>query len=70
MNKRRHRENDEDEEAHKKSIVEQTTGQGFSRVVQQHYNQLEERGKDARFQSKILFLRNCNNWIKSILIRE
>jgi mRNA (guanine-N7-)-methyltransferase len=37
---------------------------GNSSVVAQHYNQLKEGGLAERFNSKIFFLRNFNNWIK------
>ena len=33
-------------------------------VVAQHYNQLEEKGLAERFNSKIFYLRNFNNWVK------
>lgn len=35
-----------------------------SLVVAQHYNKLQEKGLAERFNSKIFFLRNFNNWIK------
>lgn len=33
-------------------------------IVAQHYNQLEEKGLAERFNSKIFYLRNFNNWVK------
>lgn len=33
-------------------------------VVAQHYNKLEEKGLAERFNSKIFYLRNFNNWVK------
>lgn len=33
-------------------------------IVAQHYNQLEEKGLAERFNSKIYYLRNFNNWVK------
>lgn len=35
-----------------------------SALVAQHYNQLQEKGLAERFNSKIFYLRNFNNWIK------
>jgi hypothetical protein len=37
-------------------------------VVATHYNTLEERGLAERCKSRIFYLRNFNNWIKSMLI--
>ncbi|XP_064611079.1 mRNA cap guanine-N7 methyltransferase-like [Liolophura sinensis] len=44
--------------------------QSHSDAVAQHYNQLQETGLDARAQSRIFYLRNFNNWIKSMLIAD
>lgn len=41
-----------------------------TRVVAMHYNKLEEKGLDERSKSSIFFMRNFNNWIKSVLINE
>lgn len=41
-----------------------------SQVVASHYNTLEETGLAARSQSRIVFMRNFNNWIKGVLIKE
>lgn len=48
--------------------IQQETG--HSSVIAQHYNQLEEKGRAARVESRIFYLRNFNNWIKSMLIGE
>ncbi|CAG8516916.1 10177_t:CDS:2 [Diversispora eburnea] len=37
-------------------------------VVANHYNNIEDKGKQRRLESKIIFLRNFNNWVKSVLI--
>lgn len=43
---------------------------GLATVVAQHYNQLEEKGLEARARSRIFHLRNFNNWVKSMLIGD
>nr|XP_039270896.1 mRNA cap guanine-N7 methyltransferase-like [Styela clava] len=40
-----------------------------SNVVARHYNQLPESGLRQRKQSKIYFMRNFNNWVKSVLMK-
>jgi hypothetical protein len=37
-------------------------------VVATHYNTLEEKGLAERCKSRIFYLRNFNNWIKSMII--
>ncbi|KAK3085647.1 hypothetical protein FSP39_006590 [Pinctada imbricata] len=39
-------------------------------TVAKHYNELQETGLDTRSQSRIFYLRNFNNWIKSVLIGD
>lgn len=41
-----------------------------TKVVATHYNQLEEKGLAERSKSRIFFMRNFNNWIKSMLIND
>lgn len=43
---------------------------GHSSAVAAHYNELQEVGLEKRSQSRIFYLRNFNNWIKSALIGE
>ncbi|XP_003464505.1 mRNA cap guanine-N7 methyltransferase isoform X1 [Cavia porcellus] len=44
--------------------------EGHSSAVAAHYNELQEVGLEKRSQSRIFYLRNFNNWIKSVLIGE
>ncbi|XP_037382663.1 mRNA cap guanine-N7 methyltransferase-like [Talpa occidentalis] len=44
--------------------------EGHSSTVAAHYNELKEVGLQMRSQSRIFYLRNFNNWMKSILIGE
>lgn len=44
--------------------------QGYANVVANHYNTLEEKGLDERSKSRIFYMRNFHNWIKSMLINE
>lgn len=41
-----------------------------TKVVATHYNKLEEKGLAERSKSRIFYMRNFNNWIKSTLINE
>ncbi|XP_054579795.1 mRNA cap guanine-N7 methyltransferase isoform X2 [Eptesicus fuscus] len=41
---------------------------GHSSTVAAHYNELQEVGLEKRSQSRIFYLRNFNNWMKSVLI--
>lgn len=43
---------------------------GLAPVVSDHYNKMENGGLQERDRSRILHMRNFNNWIKSMLIRE
>ncbi|KAM4631320.1 mRNA cap guanine-N(7) methyltransferase [Polymixia lowei] len=43
---------------------------GHSVKVASHYNSLQETGLAVRSQSRIFYMRNFNNWLKSVLIGE
>uniref|UniRef100_A0A3Q3XIF0 mRNA (guanine-N(7))-methyltransferase n=1 Tax=Mola mola TaxID=94237 RepID=A0A3Q3XIF0_MOLML len=45
-------------------------GGDHSVKVASHYNNLQEVGLAARSRSRIFFMRNFNNWLKSVLIGE
>ncbi|XP_056377472.1 mRNA cap guanine-N7 methyltransferase isoform X2 [Hyla sarda] len=46
------------------------TSEGHASTVAAHYNELQESGLKERSQSRIFYLRNFNNWMKSALIGE
>lgn len=56
--------NNDDEESGSSSQNLSHNNSNNSAVVANHYNQLQERGLAERFNSKIFYLRNFNNWIK------
>lgn len=37
-------------------------------LVRTHYNSLVDQNLDDRKQSRIFYLRNLNNWVKSMLV--
>ncbi|XP_053999211.1 mRNA cap guanine-N7 methyltransferase [Hylaeus anthracinus] len=41
-----------------------------TQLIAEHYNMIEDKGLSCRNQSRILYMRNFNNWIKSMLISE
>ncbi|XP_047460133.1 mRNA cap guanine-N7 methyltransferase isoform X2 [Mugil cephalus] len=63
--KRKHEEQDEEETSPTKKLVTD-----HSVKVATHYNQLQEVGLVVRSQSRIFYMRNFNNWLKSVLIGE
>ncbi|XP_017310422.1 mRNA cap guanine-N7 methyltransferase [Ictalurus punctatus] len=65
--KRKH-DGDEDESLSPNKKLD--TGEGHSQKVATHYNTLEERGLMERNKSRIVHMRNFNNWLKSVLIGE
>jgi len=50
--------------------LSQNSSQGsyHSEIIADHYNALEEKGLIARDNSRIIHMRNFNNWIKSTLL--
>lgn len=66
--RKRAREDDQDflEEQPSKKLVDPQ----HSQFVAMHYNAREETGVDERKNSRIFYMRNFNNWIKSQLINE
>ncbi|XP_022603098.1 mRNA cap guanine-N7 methyltransferase [Seriola dumerili] len=65
MKRRHEEEEDEDETSPTKKQVPD-----HSVKVASHYNSLQEVGLAARSRSRIFFMRNFNNWLKSVLIGE
>uniref|UniRef100_A0A8C2N1S7 mRNA cap guanine-N(7) methyltransferase n=1 Tax=Cricetulus griseus TaxID=10029 RepID=A0A8C2N1S7_CRIGR len=68
--KRKLERGDVSEDAAEKRKVCSKLEEGHSSAVAAHYNELQEVGLEKRSQSRIFYLRNFNNWIKSILIGE
>nr|XP_036217977.1 mRNA cap guanine-N7 methyltransferase [Bactrocera oleae] len=58
----------EEQEQHE-DVAEQITD-GNMHIVASHYNELKETGRKERLQSRIVYMRNFNNWLKSQLIAE
>lgn len=67
VNMKRNRESEPNSEAQPTHIRKLDNN---AAVVATHYNKLEEKGRDERSNSRIFFMRNFNNWIKSVLINE
>ncbi|XP_076291863.1 RNA guanine-7 methyltransferase [Lasioglossum baleicum] len=61
-------------ESNKQSNTPSDLSSGSSRdhakLVAKHYNSIEDKGLSSRNQSRILYMRNFNNWIKGMLISE
>ncbi|XP_077456923.1 mRNA cap guanine-N(7) methyltransferase isoform X1 [Stigmatopora argus] len=62
------RKRDSDDESQQSKIPKREVD--HNKNVANHYNRLQEVGLAARSQSRIFFMRNFNNWIKSVLIGE
>ena len=50
--------------------MENPSEAGIGQAVAQHYNNLDEKGREQRKDSRIYYMRNFNNWTKSMLIQE
>lgn len=44
--------------------------EGHGQLVAKHYNELQDAGRDVRTESRIFYMRNFNNWVKSVVINE
>lgn len=53
-----------------KDTSSSSSGNDHSQVVASHYNNIGEKGLHERSKSRIFYMRNFNNWIKSVLIQE
>lgn len=62
--------NEETTEEKKPENVEKSDEKPLGETVAKHYNDHPEGTKDSRKQSRIFFMRNFNNWVKSVIINE
>ncbi|XP_045472288.1 mRNA cap guanine-N7 methyltransferase isoform X1 [Harmonia axyridis] len=65
--------NDDEGSSKKIKISDETRSvepEGYAKLVATHYNQLQEKGVQERNKSRIVYMRNFHNWIKSMLINE
>jgi len=67
---KRHRRSDEGASSSHQQTNEHRSNAGISSIVAQHYNSMNNNDISQRQKSKIYFMRNFNNWIKSIIIRK
>lgn len=66
----RKRKLEEEDTSEAQPLKKIANNEGNASVVATHYNSLEEKGLAERFKSKIFYMRNFNNWVKSMLISE
>lgn len=50
--------------------IQTDTGAGIGNLVAKHYDNLPEKGRESRVESRIYHMRSFNNWTKSMLINE
>ncbi|XP_039958425.1 mRNA cap guanine-N7 methyltransferase [Bactrocera neohumeralis] len=62
--------NEESDSGGPEEDVAEPVTDGNMRIVASHYNELKETGRKERLQSRIVYMRNFNNWLKSQLIAE
>uniref|UniRef100_A0A1A9VLX6 mRNA cap guanine-N(7) methyltransferase n=1 Tax=Glossina austeni TaxID=7395 RepID=A0A1A9VLX6_GLOAU len=61
---------DDDDEWREETLDNVPENSNMQDVVASHYNELKEAGRTERLKSRIFYMRNFNNWIKSQLIAE
>ncbi|KAH3775480.1 mRNA cap guanine-N7 methyltransferase-like [Dreissena polymorpha] len=60
--------NEQSADSHTMKKGPENDGQGH--LVAKHYNELQEAGRESRTDSRIFYMRNFNNWIKSVVIHQ
>jgi len=60
----------EEKDEVKKTEDEAQKDQSLGSTVAKHYNQIPAGSREGRRDSRIFFLRNFNNWVKSVIINE
>lgn len=67
-NKQENSEESKDEQKH--DIANKPEEKTLGATVAKHYNDHPEGTKDSRKESRIFYMRNFNNWVKSVIINE
>lgn len=53
-----------------KRRIDEVHDGGYSGLIAEHYNKIQDAGLEQRNESKIICMRSFNNWIKSLIVNE